>query len=1379
MSYIIFVDTIKMGHFLKRIILIKLFMFANAIGFGQGEKAIFLELDKKTSAISNIVEDELGFIRISGASGIYKYDGYDFSLTTYKTIFGDGFKRDRDYTLVKGNKQNIWISTYNGELTKLGADGTKESYKNRITHNKAPLQITAIKADNNDVWFGSVNGTLFKHNRTKIDSIASLPQIDGLNQAIKNIAVTDTNNVWMSTLQGKIYNYVLETNSLKSLDRFISKVQNVKITNDKDGRLWIATELEGLYSYNTKDSTFKQYDILDSTSTNLKKHHMFISIFCDSSGVIWAGTDGDGLYRINPKTESTTIFKENETNKFSISNNTVTHISEDTKGNIWIVSKKGTINVLPKRNNKIGYYNGLESNAPASVLSILKSSDGSLWLGTDGKGLNRVFPNDTKIQYALNKKGKYFFGGRYIQSLVEDAKGNIWIGTYQKGLWVFNAKSNMFTKIETTNSLGDSSSDIRFLFKDSKNRIWATSGAAIHVFSYSQKLLATYNYNTNGLFGNMSMSICEDENGSIWLGINPGRLFKFNENLNDLRQSYFTKHNYYIRQSGDSRNYNIHGMVPDNNGHLWISCASGMLIRYNLINSTFESFTDKDDFKDIIVSSILIDNSNDLWLSSSNGVHHYNLESNELKSYYQMDGFQSDRFLRRSAFKDSDGIFYFGYENGVNAFLPSQLNKHQTNAKLYINNIEILNKPAQLIIRDQINKGVEYVKRLDLNSNQSSFSFQFSAIGNVIHPSYHYAYKLSGFDTDWIIPRNSRIASYTNIPYGNYTFEVKAGSKKGEWDIDPIKVGIYIKPPWWLSPIAYVFYVISGLLLIYGIVIWARLKSKLAKEAWQNNKEKELYALKMNFFAKMSHEIQTPLTLILGPIGDMLERASANRNQLLKQRLQIISNNANRLSRIAMELMTVRNKELGKLRLFASKNNLIADLKRIALSFCEQARFKNIDFIQEYPKKPVSIWYDKDKIEHVIYNLLSNAFKFTPKEGTISLKAVLNSDNDYIEISVTDSGPGISKEELEDIFKLFYQTDIGKHNKGIGIGLALTKELVSLHKGEINVESSPEFGTCFSVRLSTKDDVFTDDEKVFIDNSNLVSESLEPDFNLLEKEFDLKTANNGAEKPHTLLIVEDNVEMQIFLRDVLSDTYNLLIAENGKEGIKLAEKNNPDLIISDIMMPVMDGIEMSKKLQKKKSTSHIPIILLTAKNSTPTKLAGLKSGAIEYIVKPFNFQELSLKLKNIIDAKEKTLSKYKTDRLTTSVEIKEPSKDDTFIKELVEELQSQIENPNFKLEELSQSLNMSYSVIYRKYQDISGKTLIELVRSLRLKKAALLIAKNGYNISEAAYMVGYKDAKYFTKCFKEEFGTPPATFKKESKSLGFKKIIEKYKIVIS
>lgn len=364
-------------------------------------------------------------------------------------------------------------------------------------------------------------------------------------------------------------------------------------------------------------------------------------------------------------------------------------------------------------------------------------------------------------------------------------------------------------------------------------------------------------------------------------------------------------------------------------------------------------------------------------------------------------------------------MLFFGGEDGANSFDPKQMKRENSAAKLYINAIEVLNKPADLIIGDQLKSSIEEISHLELTSDQSSFSFQFSAIDNVLNSNFHYAYRLKGFDKDWITAKKERIATYTNIPYGHYTFEVKAGSKKSEWEIEPKTIDIHIKAPIWLSFYAYVVYAVVFILLILGFITWFNLKNKLAKEAWQNNQEKELYALKMNFFAKMSHEIQTPLTLILGPIGDMLERAGQTGNQLLNQRLTMIKNNAQRLSRIATELMTVRNKELGKLRILASYNNLTKHLKNIALSFSEQARFKNIDFILEFPDNDIHIWYDSEKIEHVVYNLLSNAFKFTPTEGSVVLKILHQPEEKSIEIKITDSGAGIPADELEDIFKLF------------------------------------------------------------------------------------------------------------------------------------------------------------------------------------------------------------------------------------------------------------------------------------------------------------------------------------------------------------------------
>lgn len=1085
--------------------------FVCIYSYGQ-TRSNFIKLDKTFRGSCKIAEDKFGFIWISSLEGLYKYDGYDFDLISYNTLFNNDNLGDREYLLTKDKSDNLWLSSYRGELLKIGFDGKQTSFKDSFSNNK-PQQITSIKSLDKNVWLGSANGNIYKYNSltSEIDSIFSLPKINNVNQRIVDIAFTSKDKIWVSTRSGKVYDYSISKKTLSILNGPLKlNSQLIYITNDNEGNLWLASELQGLFVYNPKTKKFKQYKKTNYSSTELK-HDMFIYIFCDSFGNIWAGTDGDGLYKIDKKTDQVTVFKHDETNKFSISNNTITYINEDSKGNIWIVDKKGVVNVLPKSNSNISYYNGLESNAPTKVLSILKSSDGSLWFGTDGKGLNRVYPNQTKVQYSNNKKGDFFFKGRYVQKLIEDPKGNIWIGTYQNGLWVLNPKNNTFKKVNTVDSKNNYSPDIRHIFKDDKDRIWVSSLTALHVFSVDQKIIATFNYDSNGLFGKPSMSICQDKYGTIWLGLNPGILFKFNEDVNNFQKSYFTKQNYYLKQNGDSRNYNIHSITAEQD-NLWIICASGILINYNIKNGTFKTLSDQKPLSSVNISSLLIEDSTNFWLSSNNGLHHYQLKDNTIKSYYQIDGFHTDDYTKRSAYKSLDGTFYFGSDNGVNSFLPKNIDQKDNDAKLYISNIEILNKPANEIIPEQVENGVERVKKIELSSNESSFSFQFAAIENVLNPNYHYAYKLEGFDKNWITPKRSRIASYTNIPYGKYTLKVKAGSKQGVWDIDTKEINIKINAPWWFSNLAIFIYVLLGAALIYGVIIWLRLKNKLAAEAWQNNKEKELYALKMNFFAKMSHEIQTPLTLILGPISNMLERAEANKNQLLRQRLLIINNNANRLSRIAMELMTLRNKELGKLKVLVSKNDLIAHLKKIAISFSEQARFKKIDFIQEFPNDTPEIWYDKDKIEHVVYNLLSNAFKFTPKEGVITLKVTINSDDETLDISVTDSGPGIPKDELEDIFELFYQSNLGKHEKGMGVGLALTKEMISLHKGSINVESSPEKGTCFSVKLSTNDSVFSDDEKVFVkDDARLTSETIDNDFQTIEKQLN-KESSKKSEK---------------------------------------------------------------------------------------------------------------------------------------------------------------------------------------------------------------------------------------------------------------------------
>jgi signal transduction histidine kinase/DNA-binding response OmpR family regulator len=875
--------------------------------------------------------------------------------------------------------------------------------------------------------------------------------------------------------------------------------------------------------------------------------------------------------------------------------------------------------------------------------------------------------------------------------------------------------------------------------------------------------LAVFDVNSNNLEGDVLQSIIEDQNGILWLGTKKN-LFELKENLTNLQKSTFSRQSNYGNDTIKIKGIiNIAIGKPD---ELWL-INEGKLYNFNTKNKTYNTFDHIESFNGVNIASVIVDYNN-LWLSSNNGIICFNTKNYTTKIYYNTDGLQDNTFLTRSAFKDSEGILYFGNTKGLNYFNPKTLKKEKSYAKLYINKVEVLNQPIDSFLPLQVASGTYNLESLDLKNNQSSFSFRFSAIDNILNPKYYYAYRLKGFDKGWITNHSERLATYTNIPAGDYTFELKASTEMNLWDISTKQINVSIEQPYWNKPIAYILYFSILLLIISAIRRWYFLKKKLFLEKISHKKENELHDLKMNFFAKMSHEIQTPITLILGPIENMFSLAGQNGDLLLKQRLKIISNNAKRLSKIARELTLVRNKELGTLKLLVTRNNLWVNIEEISLSFKELARNKQIDFVINCPKNLINIWYDKEKIEHVIYNLLSNAFKFTPKEGHIQLNVVPTNSKKLIKISVADSGSGIIKEELNTIFELFYQSNIGKKNKGSGIGLTLTKELIDLHKGKIEVESIPNEGTTFTVTIPITEVAYIESERIETSDSEIPNTNTDTNNSINQEE------SNSNKK--TILIVEDNYDLQLFLKELLILQYNIILAENGEEGYHYAKSNLPDLILSDIMMPKLDGIEMCEKLQKDSLTKHIPVILLTANNSTNSKISGLKSGAIEYISKPFNTNELLLKVKNIITSKEHIISKYRKEAINRPEVLLDKSQDEIFLENLVSNVNLRLDDADFKLEELADSLNMSYSRLYRKCQSLTGHSLVDYVRLFRLKKGAILLAKYGYNISETAFKTGFNDPKYFSKCFKKQFKKTPGNFKKEALKTDVDEYLKKYNL---
>ncbi|TDU43023.1 hypothetical protein BXY82_0428 [Gelidibacter sediminis] len=1352
------------------LLLINFLMVVTTVSFSQNHiNFIHLSpsIDNKAIAVNKTIQDDSGKIWMIQGPDIYIYDGYNYKLISSRKIFPNAQGAHSIKDVIKDDFNNIWIISYNGLLTKYDSHTGLFKDMTPLLKNNERAHIATSK--HQKLWITTSIGTVYTYDEETMQHIITIPQLNDRSISISDMAVGTPHELFISISNGNVLSYNLKSKALEYLAApFSNYPEHLNLTTDTNNRLWIGTETKGLFLYDIASKQFVQ-DSFFKGNAHLIKSELFLNLFVDSKNFLWAGTDGGGLYKVDLATGEVVLFTKQARNEFSLSSNTILHVSEDNHKNIWITPNYGNLNILPNSDNTIFYHEGSQSETPNRILSIYRSSQNVLWAGTDGSGLTKITFNpdgSTKEESFFNDENTN--KGFYVQTIAEDNNGNIWIGTYKNGMWFYNNKTQTFREIPVLNAKNQKAFDVRTLFKDRKGRIWAGTSTCLNIYSDQLKLLASFTNNTNNLSGLIVQSIIETQNGSIWLGIASGGLFQFNENQNNLNASTFTDRS--VRNANLERVSSVRSISEGAYNSLWLVDDAGKLLKYDTSKSTYTSLENFKSINNRNIAAVINAGDDNLWLSSNDGIVNFNTRDSIIKTYYHTDGLQDNTFLKRSAYKDHNGMLYFGGLKGLNYFYPKDLNKKKSNASLHINAIEVLNQPAEVLLPEQFATGISEVDALRLEHNESSFTFRFAAVDNILHPKFFYAYRLKGFDDDWIISHYDRSATYTNIPAGHYTFEVKAGTKDGLWDVPPKSIAVSINKPFWSKPLAWVIYLLLFAALLYGIKRWLGLRKKLYLEKINHKNESELHDLKMNFFAKMSHEIQTPLTLILGPIENMISKAEKNGNLLLKQRLNIIEYNAKRLSKIAYELTLVRNKELGRLRLMVTKNNLYKNIENIGKSFNELARKKNIDFTVNCPQNLTNTWYDKDKIEHVLYNLLSNAFKFTPKEGNILMTVTPVDSKKSIKISVTDSGPGVSKEELDSIFELFYQSNMGKKNKGTGIGLALTKELIDLHKGTIEVESSEVSGTTFTITFPVNDDAYTDEERMTVDDDDIIVEELIDEETLVIQNKD----PNVLKK--TVMIVEDTLELQLFLKDLLQPQYNIILAENGNEGYHYAKNNLPDLILSDIMMPELDGIEMSKKLQEDPLTKHIPVILMTAKNSTNAKIEGLKSGAIEYIKKPFNTNELLLKIQNILISREYIISKYRKEVISRPEDFIEKSQDELFLESLVANINLRLEDSNFKMEDLVDPLNMSYSSIYRKCQALTGHSLVDFVRILRLKKAAMLIAKHGYTVSETAFKTGFNDPKYFSKCFKKHFKKNPITFKNEAQKVGVDAYLEKHQV---
>jgi signal transduction histidine kinase/DNA-binding response OmpR family regulator/streptogramin lyase len=1092
---------------------------------------------------------------------------------------------------------------------------------------------------------------------------------------------------------------------------------------DSKGLFWIGTLNSGINIFNKDSKSFTsfEYDLNDPKALS---SNMIYSIFEDNSGIIWIGPhSGSGIHKFDRLKEQFNPYSYYLQKPVDLSIKDVYPIYEDGSGILWIGTRNGLYKVNYSHDSFKRYSN--DPNDPTSlsnnkITSICEDASSTLWIGTIGGGINKFDKEkETFIHYLHDPNNPHSISNDIVLGLYIDVIGIIWIGTYGGGLNIFDPRNETFLHFK--NDPDDSTT----------------------------------------LNDNRVNSIYEDRAGNIWIGTWSGGLNKFNR-----KTGLFTHYTHNKNDSTTISSNEIFSIYEDSSGTLWMGSFGGGLIKFERVKETFRSYRVSDGLPSETVYGLLTDDDGFFWLSTKNGLSRFNPITEEVRNYDMKDGLTDNEFNFRGYCKTKTGELIFGGTYGFNIFHPDSLKDNSHIPPVVITDFQIFNESVPIGFYEKreriiLSNSITETDELELTYEEKIFSFEFAALDFHAPKKNKYAYILIGFEENWnYTDADRRLVTYTNLDPGEYTFKVKASNNHGLWNEEGASIKIIILPPWWATPWAYLTYV----LLIIGTIyfVWrmqlkrVRVKHEYEMSKFEAEKMHEVDEMKNRFFANISHEFRTPLTLIFGPAKDIAENYD-DKNKV-QQNAGIIKRNASRLYSLVNQLLDLSKLEAGKMKLEASEQNIIPLLKGYVLSFSSLAERKKIELKFSTTEENIKVYVDQDKLEKIVNNLLSNAFKFTPEGGQIGF--FIEKINGYVKIKISDNGIGIKKERLDKIFDRFYQVD-GSHTReseGTGIGLSLTKELVELHKGNIEVESEYGKGTTFKVLLPLGK-AHLKPEEIVKRESAQKTDLTETEFELIAEREKVKEKSEidliiDTQKP-LLLIVEDNSDVRKYITSHLEKEYRILEAPNGEEGLKEALGHIPDLIISDVMMPKMDGFELCEKIKTDERTSHIPVILLTAKATDKDKIAGYETGADDYIMKPFDSNVLKVRIKNLIDQRRKLRDQFRKEGLV-EIEFKNiTSIDKKFLKNVIQIINSHLSDTYFGVEILADEVSMSRRNLERKLTSLTGESPADIIKRIRLNRASVLLKQKFGNISEISLEVGFSNPAYFSKCFRKQFGITP------------------------
>ncbi len=1338
------------------------------------------------NAVYGILQDSKGFMWFGTNDGLNRFNGYSFTVFNYNPFDTTTISANNITKLFEDSRGLIWVGTRDAGVNIFRYEtGSFE----RLSFNPGSPgglnpEITSIVEDpDSNIWIGTSSDGLFKIIVDNTRHLYSYKHFKKLSDSIPGTSsdkvyslLVDSKGVLWAGTQNMLYRFY---ENKEDLNQFVINSKNpvapsdpnekgiTSIYEDKHGNFWLGT-LSGLVLFDRQSGKYQVFP-----------HHYDVfrygwgvidNILEDNAGKLWLGTVAE-LMRFDPGKKTYSYFRNDPFNPNSLSYNIISSLFQDRTGILWFGTSGGGINIYdPKANRFSTFERKKEASSRItgfSIRSILEENYNVLWISTDVLYRWNRTTGDLK-SYESSSDNLNAFGNTGAWSMIKSSDGKIWVGSTE-GLFRYDPlteKAKQY-KFNPKDSLGLPQRNVCAVVEDKNDRIWiATENYICCLTDIEKGIFKKYNYRHETQNSEQArVVIYQDLKNNFWLGTKSG-LIKF-----DLKTELFT---FFSNNPADPASLNDNYVKTicadpfEPSKYLWIGTAGGGLNQFSIEKKTFTHYMESDGLPNNVVYGILPDNIGNLWLSTNKGLSRFNIKTKTFRNFNVSDGLQSNEFNTGAFFKSKSGEMFFGGINGLNYFYPGSIKDNLYKPEIVITGFKILNSSSSSKEKESvIQKTITQIKHITLSYDEDFIQFEFAALDYSASEKNQYAYILENFNKDWIYSRTVRTATFTNLSPGEYIFRVKGSNNDGIWNQTGTSILITITHPWWSTWWAYVVYGVVFFSILYFIRKYELnrifLKSQLELETVKSFTLSNLDQMKSRFFANISHEFRTPLTLILGQIESVMSSGMEAKD---KGKLQIANRNARRLLALINQLLDLSKIEAGSMQLKAEQHNIVSFLKSLFYSFESLAESQKISLKFESEFENIPVFFEPDKMEKVFYNLLSNAFKFT---SAGEIKVSLNIINSFIEIKIKDSGIGIPPERLANIFDRFYQVDSSstREHEGTGIGLALAKELIELHKGNISVKSKEGEGSEFIIQLPAGDLKIEKEYLIGVPDDDFSFKSLKNilDTNVNEKGTEIinKVSENNKE---IILIVEDNPDVRAYIIEQLETDYKVISASNGEEGIDKAQDKIPDLIITDIMMPRMNGFEFSKRIRSDEKTSHVPIIMLTAKAGLDDKIEGLETGIDVYLTKPFNAKELMVRVKNLIYQRKLLRKKFSSAIIIKPSEVSAVSVDQIFLEKTMKIIEAHFEDEQFGVEALAEEVNMSLSQLSRKLNALIDQPPGQLIRSFRLLRAADLLKHNIGSIAEVCYKVGFNDQAYFSRAFKKQFGCSPSEFKKNHESAG-------------